>query len=429
MRPRASRIVLGALALLAAASPSLLQAAEPLRPQATPPAPAFNRLNTYEEIVGYLKGYAAAYPKWAKLESIGKSAQGRDLWLITLTNPDDRLRPLQAGHVHRRQHPRQRGAGRRGRPLHRRLPPQELRPAAAGDRDARPLGLLRPPHGQPGRPLPLVQRPLRPGLPPHRHGAGGRRPRRRLRRGRLRRRGRRRLRHRDAQEGPHGPGRPPAEPQGPAPSGRDQAGRARRLDPARQGGLRQRPRRPGQRGHHRLRRPEPHLGLLLGAPLCAGRRRPLSAVDRRDPGHRPVGAPAPQHRGRAELPQQRPDDPPRPGRQGRSALPAAGPQGLRPDRQGGREAPARLPVLHLLEGPLHGPRRHHRPLLQHHGSRGLHQRDVQPAGGLRQGRQHHRGRVDAVSTTTSPSAASGWTGNRTTIRSTARSRSAAGSGT
>jgi Zinc carboxypeptidase len=87
MRPRASRIVLGALALLAAASPSLLQAAEPLRPQGTPPAPAFNRLNTYEEITGYLKGYAAAYPKWAKLESIGKSAQGRDMWLLTITNP------------------------------------------------------------------------------------------------------------------------------------------------------------------------------------------------------------------------------------------------------------------------------------------------------------------------------------------------------
>ncbi|HEV2844672.1 MAG TPA: M14 family zinc carboxypeptidase, partial [Thermoanaerobaculia bacterium] len=88
MRPRASRIVLGALALLAAASPSLLRAAEPLRPQGTPPSPAFNRLNPYEDIVGHLKGYAAAYPKWAKVESIGKSGQGRDLWMITITNPE-----------------------------------------------------------------------------------------------------------------------------------------------------------------------------------------------------------------------------------------------------------------------------------------------------------------------------------------------------
>lgn len=88
MRPRASRIILGALALLAAASPSLLQAAEPLKPQGTPPAPAFNRLNPYEDIVAHLKGYAAAYPKWAKVESIGKSTQGRDLWMVTLTNPE-----------------------------------------------------------------------------------------------------------------------------------------------------------------------------------------------------------------------------------------------------------------------------------------------------------------------------------------------------
>ncbi len=38
-------------------------------------------------MVGFLQGYAAAYPGWARLESVGKSGQGRDLWMITLQNP------------------------------------------------------------------------------------------------------------------------------------------------------------------------------------------------------------------------------------------------------------------------------------------------------------------------------------------------------
>ncbi|HKI05631.1 MAG TPA: M14 family metallopeptidase [Thermoanaerobaculia bacterium] len=88
MRPRTPRFVFGALALLAAASPSVLPAAaDPIQPQGNPPAAAFNRLHPYEEVVDLLKGYAAAYPKWTKLESIGKTAQGRDLWMITINNP------------------------------------------------------------------------------------------------------------------------------------------------------------------------------------------------------------------------------------------------------------------------------------------------------------------------------------------------------
>jgi hypothetical protein len=86
MKTQASRSILLGLALLAAL-PSGVRAAEPLKPQAEPPAVPFNRLHTYEEIVGYLKGYAAAYPKWTRLESLGKSGQGRDLWMITITNP------------------------------------------------------------------------------------------------------------------------------------------------------------------------------------------------------------------------------------------------------------------------------------------------------------------------------------------------------
>jgi hypothetical protein len=82
MRLRIATFVFGALALL-----SVPSFAEPIRPQGKPPVAAFNRLHTYEEIVDILKGYAAAYPEWTRLESIGKSAQGRDLWMIAITNP------------------------------------------------------------------------------------------------------------------------------------------------------------------------------------------------------------------------------------------------------------------------------------------------------------------------------------------------------
>lgn len=78
-------LTLAALALTAAAFPA--QAAEPLKPAGSHPNAAWNRLHDYEEIVALLKGYAAAYPKWVKLESIGKSIQGRDMWLLTINNP------------------------------------------------------------------------------------------------------------------------------------------------------------------------------------------------------------------------------------------------------------------------------------------------------------------------------------------------------
>jgi hypothetical protein len=64
-----------------------VSAAEPLRAAANAPRPDFNRLHDYDEMVGYLKGWSAAYPKWVSLQSIGKSIQGRDIWLLTITNP------------------------------------------------------------------------------------------------------------------------------------------------------------------------------------------------------------------------------------------------------------------------------------------------------------------------------------------------------
>lgn len=76
-------LLAAALLLAAPAAP----AAEPLEPRGQAPEPRFDRLMTYEEITGLLQAYARAYPEWVKLESIGESAQGREMWLMTVTNP------------------------------------------------------------------------------------------------------------------------------------------------------------------------------------------------------------------------------------------------------------------------------------------------------------------------------------------------------
>ncbi|MDP2872059.1 MAG: M14 family metallopeptidase [Bacillota bacterium] len=46
----------------------------------------FDRYLKYDELTGYLQAVAAAYPHLATLGSIGKSYEGRELWLLTLTN-------------------------------------------------------------------------------------------------------------------------------------------------------------------------------------------------------------------------------------------------------------------------------------------------------------------------------------------------------
>jgi Zinc carboxypeptidase len=82
---RKTSTILGALALLAASLPA--SAASPIEPKGKAPAATFNRLHPYEEMTELIKGFAAAYPEWTKLESIGKSIQGRDLWMLTINNP------------------------------------------------------------------------------------------------------------------------------------------------------------------------------------------------------------------------------------------------------------------------------------------------------------------------------------------------------
>jgi hypothetical protein len=88
MRPINKSLLLALTVLgVVAASPGVLRAASPLVPKGPEPVATFNKLHPYEEIVGFLKAYAAAYPQWTRLESIGKTGQGRDLWMITITNP------------------------------------------------------------------------------------------------------------------------------------------------------------------------------------------------------------------------------------------------------------------------------------------------------------------------------------------------------
>lgn len=72
--------------LLLAPSPGAW-AAEPLKPVKPAPDPAFNRLYPNDQIVKFLQGYAAAYPDWVKIESIGKGGDGDDIWALTITNP------------------------------------------------------------------------------------------------------------------------------------------------------------------------------------------------------------------------------------------------------------------------------------------------------------------------------------------------------
>src|SRR5512142_820759 len=57
-----------------------------LYPGGTMPKARFNKYYRYAELTDLLKQYVAEYPKLLKLESIGKSHEGRDVWLVTATN-------------------------------------------------------------------------------------------------------------------------------------------------------------------------------------------------------------------------------------------------------------------------------------------------------------------------------------------------------
>ena len=67
--------------------------------------------------------FAREHPAARAVESIGKSHEGRDIWVLTVTNTAHRARRREAGVLGRRQHPRDRG---------RRVGREPLLPAHAG---------------------------------------------------------------------------------------------------------------------------------------------------------------------------------------------------------------------------------------------------------------------------------------------------------
>ena len=52
-----------------------------------------NSYLSYDEITSTLKHWAASYPEFAHLQSLGKTDEGRDLWLLTIGPGPDKIRP------------------------------------------------------------------------------------------------------------------------------------------------------------------------------------------------------------------------------------------------------------------------------------------------------------------------------------------------
>ena len=46
----------------------------------------FDTCYRYDDLTCILKGYAEEHPQLVRLESIGKSFEGRDIWLVTVTH-------------------------------------------------------------------------------------------------------------------------------------------------------------------------------------------------------------------------------------------------------------------------------------------------------------------------------------------------------
>ena len=65
----------------------------------------FDRYYRYDDLVRILNGYAQEYPHLVHLESIGKSYEGRDIWLAAITDFDSGEDRYQACAVGGRQHP------------------------------------------------------------------------------------------------------------------------------------------------------------------------------------------------------------------------------------------------------------------------------------------------------------------------------------
>ncbi len=48
----------------------------------------FDTYYRYDDLTRILQGYAEEFPQFVRLESIGRSFEGRDIWVATVTNFD-----------------------------------------------------------------------------------------------------------------------------------------------------------------------------------------------------------------------------------------------------------------------------------------------------------------------------------------------------
>ena len=72
------------------------------------PTPRFDIFYRHDELTRLLFDYAEAHPTLVAVRSIGKSHEGRDIWVATRHQHRHRRRHRQAGVLGRRQHPRRR---------------------------------------------------------------------------------------------------------------------------------------------------------------------------------------------------------------------------------------------------------------------------------------------------------------------------------
>src|SRR5258706_784467 len=52
-----------------------------------------SRYLSYEDLTTQVQAWAEAFPELVRLESIGKTSSGRELWLLTIGPEPDRIRP------------------------------------------------------------------------------------------------------------------------------------------------------------------------------------------------------------------------------------------------------------------------------------------------------------------------------------------------
>ena len=94
-------------------------AASPPTPDPAPtmPAIAFDRFYRYAELTAIVQAVAAEHPGLVSIESIGKSHEGRDIWVLTVTNARHGPGRREACVLGGRQHPLDRGRRIGGRAL------------------------------------------------------------------------------------------------------------------------------------------------------------------------------------------------------------------------------------------------------------------------------------------------------------------------